>query len=150
MRLDITWSVSLRSSPGSCSFIGAHLTPHAHKLKERLRDWDRIVSSLVFPPPPGSSGTQPTTLYSTSHLFVLGDLNFRVVLPADHPHAGVHERGDFAALLESQEQREEIKEHDQLLQERKKGTVFVGLREGEFWKFKCSYKYHIGEVDRYA
>ena len=27
--------------------------------------------------------------------------------------------------------------------------AFVGFHEGEFWKFKCSYKYKPGEVDRY-
>jgi hypothetical protein len=33
--------------------------------------------------------------------------------------------------------------------ERRKGSVFVGLKEGEFWQFKCSYKYLNGEIDRY-
>jgi hypothetical protein len=33
--------------------------------------------------------------------------------------------------------------------EHRKGTVFLGLREGQFWKFKCSYKYLHGEVDKY-
>jgi hypothetical protein len=76
-------------------------------------------------------------------------MNFRVDLPPDHPHAHTARHGDFAEVLESYSAREEIKEHDQLLKERRKGTVFVGLREGRFWDFKCSYKYHIGEVDRY-
>ena len=45
--------------------------------------------------------------------------------------------------------REELKEFDQLTVEKNKGNVFVGLHEGEFWKFKCSYKYKVGEVDQY-
>lgn len=80
----------------------------------------------------------------------MGDFNFRVVLPTNHPHVDVHKQGEFNSLLERHEVREEIKEHDQLLQEWRKGSVFVGLREGEFWRFKCSYKYHVGEVDTYA
>lgn len=132
------------------SFVCAHLTPHAHKLNNRIRDWNHIVESLSFPPLPASSSTQPSTLYETSHLFVLGDFNFRVVLPRDHPHAGVHEQGEFNTLLESQAAREDVKDHDQLLQEWRKGTTFVGLREGDFWNFKCSYKYLLGKVDIYA
>ena len=27
--------------------------------------------------------------------------------------------------------------------------MFQGFREGEFWSFKCSYKFKIGEVDKY-
>jgi len=34
--------------------------------------------------------------------------------------------------------------------EQKKGIVLVGLREGDFWNFKCTYKYGIGEVDKYS
>jgi len=41
-------------------------------------------------------------------------------------------------------------EYDQLTREMRKGNMFVGLHEGEFWKFKCSYKYRLGEVDHYS
>jgi hypothetical protein len=41
-------------------------------------------------------------------------LNFRVVLPPDHPHANAAKNGDFAAILEPFENREDIKEYDQL------------------------------------
>ena len=45
----------------------------------------------------------------------------------------------LVSALDSESKREELKEYDQLRVEQKKGTVFVGLREGEFWKFKvCS------------
>jgi hypothetical protein len=129
-------------------FVCAHLTPHAHKLKSRIRDWDHIVGRLLFPPTRNASASF-STLYETSHLFVFGDLNFRVVLPSDHPHYGAAKQGDFANVLERYEDRENIKEYDQLIQERRRGNVFIGLREGKFWDFKCSYKYINGEVDRY-
>lgn len=87
-------------------------------------------------------------MYSTSHLFFLGDLNFRVALPDDHPLF----RNPSAHVLEAlreQDTRETLKEFDQLLVERRKRSIFVGLREGEFWQFKCSYKYRLNAVDHY-
>jgi len=52
--------------------------------------------------------------------------------------------------LSTEPGRESLKEYDQLYVERKKGTIFLGLREGQFWNFKCSYKYNLGEVDSYS
>ena len=125
--------------------MNCHLTAHQHKLKNRIADYKHIVSTLLFSPV--SSGCKPSsTLYETSHLFLLGDLNFRLDIPSSHPLSSTN---DFAQAIESETTREELKEFDQLTVERRKGTVFTGLREGEFWKFKCSYKYHLGEVDMY-
>ncbi|KAJ7120487.1 Endonuclease/exonuclease/phosphatase [Mycena crocata] len=132
------------------TFVCAHLTAHAPKLAERLADWQHIVGTLLFPS--GQKGVEPTTLYTTSHLFLLGDLNFRLVLPPEHPLAGAS--AELGAALSNHDAREALKEHDQLLCVRRdpatKGKAFVGLREGEFWRFKCSYKYHLGEVDKYS
>jgi len=97
----------------------------------------------------GSPSLAPSTMYSTSHLFFLGDLNFRVSLPAVHSMAGPANWPRLAAALSTHEGREEIKEFDQLLIERRKSNTLYGLREGNFWAFKCSYKYKIGEVDHY-
>ena len=47
-------------------------------------------------------------------------------------------------------EREKLKEYDELYVERRKGRVFVGLHEGDFWSFKCTYKYKLKEVDRYT
>ncbi|KAJ7097763.1 inositol polyphosphate phosphatase [Mycena belliarum] len=127
------------------TFVCAHLTAHAHKFANRIADWHHIVGSLLFPSPDGA----PTTLYDTSHLFVLGDLNFRVVLPPEHP---LKDAAAIGQALSSQSERDALKEYDQLLLERRDPTsrAFVGLREGDFWQFKCSYKYHLGEVDKYS
>lgn len=100
-------------------------------------------------------------MYSSSHLFFFGDLNFRVIpkLPTSStlaPSEYVAELigGHIHTQSQSQSpdisrQLEILKEHDQLLTERRKGSVFHGFKEGEFWKFKCSYKYHLGAVDHY-
>lgn len=87
-----------------------------------------------------------STLYDCSHLFFLGDLNFRIIPPvSDHARA-------VPAVLEAlkdEVKMEALKENDELYVERRKGNVFIGLREGDFWKFKCTYKYKLKEVDRY-
>jgi len=88
-------------------------------------------------------------MYSTSHLFFLGDLNFRLDPPPTSPYSGRANIHRVEAALDTQSGREELKEYDQLLQEHRKGTIFHMFREGEFWSFKCSYKFKIGEVDKY-
>lgn len=128
--------------------MNCHLTPFDHKLKQRLADYRHIVERLLFSPiSPDSKDS--STLYETSHLFLLGDLNFRLDLPKDHRLYHMRFSQDFSQAIDSEQVREELKEFDQLTVERRKGTAFVGLHEGEFWKFKCSYKYKIGEVDKY-
>lgn len=123
----------------------AHLTAYENRLAQRLADYRHIVGTLLFPPVSPNSNI-PSTIYSTSHLFFLGDLNFRVDIPATHPLSSPEE---IKQALDDENAREELKEFDQLLVEHRKGTTFVGLHEGEFWKFKCSYKYLHGEVDKY-
>jgi len=88
-------------------------------------------------------------MYSTSHLFFLGDLNFRLDPPSTSPYSGRANLHRVEAALDTQSGREELKEYDQLLQEHRKCTIFHMFREGEFWSFKCSYKFKIGEVDKY-
>ncbi|KAI0006003.1 skeletal muscle/kidney enriched inositol 5-phosphatase [Russula compacta] len=132
------------------TFVCAHLTAHDHNLAARISNYHHIVGSLLFPPLPGFSSRTPTTIYSTSHLFFLGDLNFRLALPPTSPYAGPANIHRVETALDTQSGREELKEFDQLLQERRKGTIFHGFREGEFWAFKCSYKFKIGEVDKYS
>ncbi len=130
-------------------FVCAHLTAHDYNVASRIADYHYIVGSLLFPPLPGSNSGTSTTLYSTSHLFFLGDLNFRLDFPPACPYAGRANVHRVEAALETQSGREELKEFDQLLQERMKHAVFHGFREGDFWDFKCTYKFKIGEVDKY-
>ncbi|KIK49244.1 hypothetical protein CY34DRAFT_797194 [Suillus luteus UH-Slu-Lm8-n1] len=131
------------------TFVCAHLTAHEPKLAQRVADYHHIVGTLLFPPPPSSPSSSPTTMYSTSHLFFLGDLNFRITIPPPRPHVQTSQSYDVLAMLKDDASREQLKEFDQLLNQRRKGTAFIGLREGPFWTFKCTYKYKIGEVDRY-
>ncbi|KAJ3775378.1 inositol polyphosphate phosphatase [Lentinula raphanica] len=130
------------------TFVCAHLTAHQQKLQHRIADFHHIVGTLLFPALPFNEDKSPTTMYSTSHLFFLGDLNFRIDLPNSHPmsadpHAYISE------ALKEPESRETLKEFDQLLVERRKRSVFVGFREGAFWQFPCTYKHCLGAVDQY-
>ncbi len=86
---------------------------------------------------------------SANHLFFLGDLNFRIDIPESHPLSYLFKNKNASVGLTPDSTREALKEFDQLTQERQKGNIFVGLREGDFWKFKCTYKYKLGEVDSY-
>lgn len=130
------------------TFVNAHLTPYDHKVARRNADYAWIVRSLLFPPVTPGSGL--STIYGTSHLFFLGDLNYRLELPTTHPKYSITRLPDFSEALSSEKIREDLKEFDQLTVEKRKGNVFIGLHEGEFWKFKCSYKYQLGQVDKYS
>ncbi|CAL1705199.1 unnamed protein product [Somion occarium] len=122
------------------TFVCAHLTAHTNNLARRIADCHHIVGTLLFPPLPGSFSTKPTTMYSTSHLFFFGDLNFRLTDSLPDPRNLNIQEG----------QRHKLIKYDQLSRERdEKGSIFIGLREGEFWKMKCTYKYQLGEVDQY-
>ncbi|KAG6907423.1 hypothetical protein DXG01_008995 [Tephrocybe rancida] len=131
------------------TFVCAHLAAHEENLATRLADYQHIVGTLLFPPVAPTESKSPSTIYNTSHLFFLGDLNFRLEIPPQHPLA-LPPNADPARVLDQESIREQLKEFDQLLVERRKGTVLQGLHEGEFWKFKCSYKYVLGEVDKYS
>lgn len=130
------------------SFVCAHLTAFEGKLARRLADYKHIVGTLLFPPTSPESKA-PTTIYSTSHLFFLGDLNFRLAIPPSHPLSSFHKRNDAAQVLSEESFRQQVKEFDELHLVLRKGNALVGLHEGDFWKFKCSYKYQVGEVDKY-
>lgn len=131
------------------TFVNCHLTPFDHKLKQRIADYNHIVRTLLFAPNSQASKI-PSTLYETSHLFVFGDFNFRLDIPQTHDLFNKRHTEEFSHAIEDERTREKLKEFDQLTIEKQKGTVFVGLREGDFWKFKCSYKYKLGEVDKYS
>ncbi|WFD36312.1 hypothetical protein MCUN1_003191 [Malassezia cuniculi] len=89
------------------TFVGAHLAAHDHMVKRRNEDWKNIVTRLVFAPystqplpvvqdridptkpnsipnePPKRPPPRPTanveySMYDTNHLFVCGDLNYRI------------------------------------------------------------------------
>lgn len=133
------------------TFVNAHFTAHVPNAAHRQRDWEHIVSTLLFTGPDGSL----SSIYDTSHLFFHGDLNFRLHIPRDFQADGAflgapnnHEL--LVERLQTDAGREQLKEFDELVLARRDGTPLLqGLSEGPFWRFKCSYKFAHGAVDRY-
>jgi hypothetical protein len=128
---------------GSISFVNLHLTAHAHNRKRRVSDYAHIVRTLLFPPLPGSDSSEPTTIYQTSHLFALGDLNFRLA-----KEDGLTDEAIYANLS-SPEGLRLLAQSDELSREMKAGSVCHGLREGDFAAFPPTYKYVIGSETEY-
>ncbi|TFK76344.1 DNase I-like protein [Pluteus cervinus] len=131
------------------TFVCAHLTAHDHKVAQRVADYNHIAQTLLFGPVEPTSRA-PSTMFSTTHLFYFGDLNFRLQFPETHPMSVICRTKEFAGALDDEIKREEIKDCDQLVNVMKDGRAFADFHEGQFWKFKCSYKYQLGEVDKYS
>ncbi|KZO97869.1 inositol polyphosphate phosphatase [Calocera viscosa TUFC12733] len=117
------------------TFVTAHLAAHTYNLSQRLRDFQTIVSQLLFSPVDGT--TAPSQIYATSHLFLFGDLNFRL------------SQAPESSQLLSQDGREQLREYDQLYMAKEAGRTLHGLQEGEFWRFRPTYKYVLGSEDQY-
>jgi hypothetical protein len=128
------------------TFVNAHLTPHQPNLEKRIADYKHIVQTLLFSPNDVTFKRKYdhySNIYDTTHLFFFGDLNFRI-----DPPTGMT-RGDLEAKIRTHEGREGLRQRDQLSIARAEGTALTSLREGDFWKFQCTYKYEHGQVDQY-
>lgn len=68
-----------------------------------------------------------------SHIFWIGDLNYRLV---DNPPRQVFDVEDFSGIIKN----------DQLLQEMKRRRVFLNYNEGPI-QFRPTYKYDPGTDD---
>ncbi|KAF8744418.1 mitochondrial carrier family, partial [Rhizoctonia solani] len=130
------------------TFVCAHLTAHAHNMKSRLRDWEHMVKTLLFANTSREGTIADSSIYATSHLFVLGDTNSRLDVPMSDNGPLTHD--EVVAQISTPEGRERAKNWDQLRREISLGNTFHGLREGEFWEFPPSYKYAIGEVNTFS
>lgn len=128
------------------SFVGAHLEAYDNKVKRRNEQYQQILSSLLF------HSTDPLTptaqAHHTSHLFVMGDLNYRLSkLPSQ---AALQETKAFSSSVEMEKARGELIELDTLKREQAAGRVFGGLREGDLKNFAPSYKRIVGQVNGYS
>jgi hypothetical protein len=79
-------------------------------------------------------------IYDTSHLYVFGDLNYRVSLKNPR-HLSLEQFGDML-----KKDHRELLVHDQLYQEIKGARTLHGLSEGEI-TFPPSYKFKVGTDD---
>lgn len=155
------------------TFVGAHLAAHDHQVARRNEDWRQIAQRLVFEPssvvplpvlqpavntmssgegkapPPEPIDAMDYALYDTHHLFVLGDLNYRVATgvpsaqntktpePIDAETVRSVARSFDASRWAS------ILPYDQLLREHAAGRTLQGLHVPDV-SLPPTYKYKAG------
>ncbi|XP_074250600.1 phosphatidylinositol polyphosphate 5-phosphatase type IV isoform X3 [Saimiri boliviensis] len=121
-------------------FITSHFTSGDGKVAERLLDYTRTVQALALPRnvpdtnPYRSSAADVTTRFD--QVFWFGDFNFRLSggRAAVDALLGQGLAVDVPALLE----------HDQLIREMRRGSIFKGFQEPDI-HFLPSYKFDIGK-----
>ncbi|PRD26067.1 UNVERIFIED_CONTAM: Inpp5e [Trichonephila clavipes] len=130
-------------------FVNSHLTAHEQKLKERLSDYEKIISSIDLPKSipllyfqkqdVSSRNTRMINVTSKFDcVFWCGDLNFRVI----------HDRPSVLSFVEEKVRRSRpscsfLVKHDQLHQAMTEGRAFHGFKEGVIC-FIPSYKFDVG------
>jgi len=124
----------LKGRSSTWTFVTAHLAAHDYNLERRNLDWRNIVSRLLFHSKDGSE----KQLYDSSHLFVCGDLNYRISTERPVPLT----LGRLGDLLEKKDVAQLLK-HDQLASEVEAKKTLHGLSEGQI-TFLPSYKYKVG------
>lgn len=129
------------------SFVSAHLEAHDHNIALRNEQYNTILSSLVFGG--GDPLQHPLQPQDSSHLFIMGDLNYRL---ERLPVLGVYptETGPGADLLALEKERAHMLQLDTLKREQAAGRVFGGMREGDLTRFAPTYKRIVGQVDGYS
>ncbi|ODO08060.1 hypothetical protein I350_03643 [Cryptococcus amylolentus CBS 6273] len=128
------------------TFVNTHLEAHDHNIPRRNAQYQHILSSLVF----NSSDplTTPQQIFDTSHLFIMGDLNYR--LSRQPPPDGLRENKSVNDIALLEKSRAEMVRTDTLRQQQREGKVFGGLREGDITRFAPTYKRVVGEIEGYS
>ncbi|KAJ1531740.1 hypothetical protein ONE63_000403 [Megalurothrips usitatus] len=124
-------AVTVRFNIYGCSVcvVNAHLAPHDHMLKERIADYNTIVSSQTF------SVGETTQIFLHDYVFWIGDLNFRLADP--NVLTGVEIKrlvacGELKSLLDK----------DQLRQAMALGSAFSEMTE-QLPTFPPTYKFSL-------
>lgn len=128
-------------------FVSAHLEAHEHNIRLRNEQYNTILSSLVFDG--GDALQHPMQPQETSHLFIMGDLNYRL---ERLPVAGVYptESRPGADLVALEKERATMVALDTLKHEQAAGRAFGGMREGDLTRFAPTYKRIVGQVEGYS
>jgi hypothetical protein len=137
---------SIPAHTSDLRFVGAHLEAYDNKIKRRNAQYEQILSSLLF------HSTDPLTptvqIHQTSHLFIMGDLNYRFASPPSP--ASLKESKGFDSQMELEKARSGLVELDTLKREQAAGRVLGGLREGDLRHFAPTYKRIVGQVNGYS
>ncbi|XP_055977855.1 LOW QUALITY PROTEIN: phosphatidylinositol 3,4,5-trisphosphate 5-phosphatase 1 [Sorex fumeus] len=130
--------VSFMFNGTSLGFVNSHLTSGSEKKLRRNQNYMNILRFLTL----GDKKLSPFNItHRFTHLFWLGDLNYRVDLPTWEAESIVQKI--------RQQQFSDLLAHDQLLQERREQKVFLHFEEEEI-TFAPTYRFERMTRDKYA
>lgn len=130
--------VSFMFNGTSLGFVNSHLTSGSEKKLRRNQNYMNILRFLAL----GDKKLSPFNItHRFTHLFWLGDLNYRVELPTWEAEAIIQKI--------KQQQYSDLLAHDQLLLERKEQKVFLHFEEEEI-TFAPTYRFERMTRDKYA
>ncbi|XP_012580630.1 PREDICTED: phosphatidylinositol 3,4,5-trisphosphate 5-phosphatase 1 [Condylura cristata] len=130
--------VSFMFNGTSLGFVNSHLTSGSEKKLRRNQNYMNILRFLAL----GDKKLSPFNItHRFTHLFWLGDLNYRVELPTWEAEAIIQKI--------KQQQYADLLAHDQLLMERREQKVFVHFEEEEI-TFAPTYRFERLTRDKYA
>ncbi|XP_042273547.1 phosphatidylinositol 3,4,5-trisphosphate 5-phosphatase 1 [Thunnus maccoyii] len=130
--------VSFMFNGTSFGFVNSHLTSGSEKKLRRNQNYINILRFLNL----GDKKLNPFDItHRFTHLFWLGDLNYRVELPST-------EAENIVAKIK-QQQYQELLSKDQLNMERNDGKVFLHFDEEEI-TFAPTYRFERDTREKYA
>ncbi|KAM6921746.1 phosphatidylinositol 3,4,5-trisphosphate 5-phosphatase 1 [Xenentodon cancila] len=130
--------VSFMFNGTSFGFVNSHLTSGSEKKLRRNQNYTNILRFLNL----GDKKLNPFDItHQFTHLFWLGDLNYRVELPSA-------EAENMVAKIK-QQQYQELLSKDQLSMERREGKVFLHFEEEEI-TFAPTYRFERDTREKYA
>ncbi|XP_053453105.1 phosphatidylinositol 3,4,5-trisphosphate 5-phosphatase 1 isoform X1 [Nycticebus coucang] len=130
--------VSFMFNGTSLGFVNSHLTSGSEKKLRRNQNYMNILRFLAL----GDKKLSPFNItHRFTHLFWLGDLNYRVDLPTWEAETIIQKI--------KQQQYADLLSHDQLLTERREQKVFLHFEEEEI-TFAPTYRFERLTRDKYA
>ncbi|XP_051855238.1 phosphatidylinositol 3,4,5-trisphosphate 5-phosphatase 1 isoform X2 [Antechinus flavipes] len=130
--------VSFMFNGTSLGFVNSHLTSGSEKKLRRNQNYMSILRFLAL----GDKKLSPFNItHRFTHLFWLGDLNYRLDLPPSEAENIIQKI--------KQQQFPELLLHDQLLMERKEQKVFLHFEEEEI-TFAPTYRFERNNREKYA
>ena len=115
----------------SVCFVGQHLAARPKRVLERNKNSYTILKELGL----GIPGERDLAA-SHDHMFVLGDLNYRIVGISRKEVLSLASMGKF----------QDLQRHDQLRKQRARGSVLYGFREMDI-NFVMTYRYQHDKED---
>ncbi|XP_032382090.1 phosphatidylinositol 3,4,5-trisphosphate 5-phosphatase 1 isoform X1 [Etheostoma spectabile] len=130
--------VSFMFNGTSFGFVNSHLTSGSEKKLRRNQNYTNILRFLNL----GDKKINPFDItHRFTHLFWLGDLNYRVEFPSTE--------AEYIVTKIKQQQYQELLSKDQLNMERNDGKVFLHFDEEEI-TFAPTYRFERDTREKYA